>query len=109
MPLTSKSTIRILDLLCEGPIGGFAEPLKNNNLSPSIFLNDNPISFKGKESFSEADVGVFISTGGKNFALKGKNGKKTVDHTKDFQKAKKTEILSFNEEIGSNYKKNNRN
>ena len=102
MPLTSKSTIRILDLLCEGPIEGFAEPLKNNS-SPSIFLNDNPIEIKGNESFSEADVGVFISNGGKNFALKGKDGKKTVDHTKDFQKAKKTEILSFSEEIGSNY------
>jgi len=103
MPLTSKSTIRILDLLCEGPIEGFANGINPASGNSSIFLNDNPISIKGNESFNEADVGVFINKGGKNFELKKKSGKKVIDHTTDFQKAKKTEIININEEIGSNY------
>ena len=41
LPITS--TIKILDLLCEGPIEGFAEPLEGK-LSPSIFISTPSLS-----------------------------------------------------------------
>lgn len=88
MALTSKSTIRILDLLCEGPIEGFANGINPEKENSSIFLNDNPIKIGGNESFNEADVKVFINKGGKNFELKKKSKGKVIDHTSDFQKAK---------------------
>ena len=91
MTLRSTSTIKIFDLLCEGPIEGFAEPLKDG-LSPSIFLNDNPVELAGKESFGLGKVEATLKFGTKNQNI-----------PKGFYGAKKTENISINEEIGTNY------
>ena len=91
MTLRSTSTIKILDLLCEGPIGGFADPLEDG-LSPSIFLNDNPVELAGKESFDLGKVEAVLKFGTKN-----------QDIPKGFYGAKKTENISINEEVGTNY------
>ena len=92
MSLRSTSTIKILDLLCEGPIEGFAKPLNKNNLSDSVLLNDQPAKLSGKENFNKEDVDVFLRTGSDNQEV-----------LQDFQAARKTEIISIDEEVGSNY------
>jgi len=92
MSLRSTSTIRILDLLCEGPIEGFAKPLNENKLSPSIFLNDNPVVIAGQESFDLGKVEARLRRGTANQTL-----------PKDFKGAISTEIISINEEVGENY------
>ena len=66
MTLRSISTIKILDLLCEGPIEGFANPIDENNLSASVLLNDNPIKIAGQQTFDQADVDVVLRTGSEN-------------------------------------------
>ena len=91
MTLRSTSTIKILDLLCEGPIEGFAEPLEGK-LSPSIFLNDNPVELEGEESFDLGKVKAVLKFGTKNQNI-----------PKGFHGAKKTENISINEEVGTNY------
>tara|TARA_Y100000401_G_scaffold47609_1_gene36775 strand:+ start:684 stop:3131 length:2448 start_codon:yes stop_codon:yes gene_type:complete len=91
MTLRSTSTIKILDLLCEGPIEGFAEPLEGK-LSPSIFLNDNPVELEGEESFDLGKVNAVLKFGTKN-----------QDIPKGFHGAKKTENISIDEEVGTNY------
>ena len=91
MALRSTSTIKILDLLCEGPIEGFADPLEDG-LSPSIFLNDNPVELAGQESFDLGKVEAVLKFGTKNQNI-----------PKKFTGAKKTENISINEEIGTNY------
>ena len=91
MTLRSTSTIKILDLLCEGPIEGFADPLEDG-LSKSIFLNDNPVELAGQESFDLGKVEAVLKFGTKNQNI-----------PKGFTGAKKTENISINEEIGTNY------
>ena len=91
MALRSTSTIKIFDLLCEGPIEGFADPLEDG-LSKSIFLNDNPVELAGKESFDLGKVEAVLKFGTKNQNI-----------PKGFHGAKKTENISINEEIGTNY------
>jgi len=92
MPLRSTSTIKILDLLCEGPIEGFADSLNKDNLSNSVLLNDQPAKFSGQSNFNKEDVDVFLRTGSEN-----------QDVLDDFQEARKTEIISIDEEVGTNY------
>ena len=92
MTLRSISTIKILDLLCEGPIEGFADPIDEDNLSRSVFLNDNPIKIAGQETFDQADVDVVLRTGSANQKV-----------LKQFQTARKTEIVTIDQEVGSNY------
>ena len=92
MPLRSTSTIKILDLLCEGPIEGFADGLDKDNLSNSVKLNDQPAKFSGQSNFNKEDVDVFLRTGSDN-----------QDVLDDFQEARKTEIISIDEEVGTNY------
>ena len=92
MPLRSTSTIKILDLLCEGPIEGFADSLDKDNLSNSVKLNDQPAKFSGQSNFNKEDVDVFLRTGSDN-----------QDVLDDFQEARKTEIISIDEEVGTNY------
>lgn len=90
MTYRSTSTITILDLLCEGPIQGFATPLKKG-VSTSVLLNDNPATFQNSDS-EDADVEVKLMLGASGQTLNSQ-----------FKEAKSTEIITINEEIGSNY------
>ena len=92
MTLRSISTIKILDLLCEGPIEGFADPIDSDGLSSSVLLNDNPIKIAGQETFDQGDVDVILRTGSTNQQV-----------LRQFQTARKTEIVTIDQEVGSNY------
>ena len=92
MTLRSISTIKILDLLCEGPIEGFAKPIDSNRVSPSVLLNDNPIKIAGQTAFDQSDVDVFLRTGSEN-----------QEALQDFQTARRTEIVTIDKEVGKNY------
>ena len=92
MALRSTSTIKIVDLLCEGPIEGFAKPLNEDKLSPSIFLNDNPAIISGQQSFDLGKVSAVLKVGTKGQNLPA-----------EFNGAIKTENISIDEEIGTNY------
>tara|TARA_R100000353_G_scaffold3746_1_gene5777 strand:- start:2743 stop:5172 length:2430 start_codon:yes stop_codon:yes gene_type:complete len=97
MTLRSESTITILDLLCEGPIEGLAIPIKNNKTTESILFNDNPVKIVGtvNDIEDQDDSSIF-------FDLKLGTAKQK-DLKGDFQKAKNTEIITLDKEIGSNY------
>tara|TARA_R100000995_G_scaffold68026_1_gene36682 strand:+ start:3181 stop:5574 length:2394 start_codon:yes stop_codon:yes gene_type:complete len=92
MSLKSTSVIKILDLLCEGPIEGFATKLDSNNLFDSVLLNDQPAKLSGNSNFDTEDVDVSLRLGSAN-----------QDVLDEFQEARKTEIISIDEEVGSNY------
>ena len=91
MTLRSTSEIKILDLLCEGPIGGFATPITPKGQHKSILLNDNPAEIKNSE-FEDGQVEFIQKIGNLGQGLKG-----------EFLNAKNTEIITINEEIGTNY------
>ena len=68
MTLRSTSEIKILDLLCEGPIGGFATPITPKGQHKSILLNDNPARMKGSD-FEGGQVTAVLKQGSKNQKL----------------------------------------
>ena len=98
MTLRSESTITILDLLCEGPIEGLALPIKNNKTTESILFNDNPVKIVGtvNDIEDQDDSSIF-------FDLKLGTAKQKDLKGNFFQKAKNTEIITLDKEIGSNY------
>lgn len=98
MTLRSESTITILDLLCEGPIEGLALPITNNKTTESILFNDNPVKIVGtvNDIEDQDDSSIF-------FDLKLGTAKQKDLKGNFFQKAKNTEIITLNKEIGSNY------
>ena len=57
MTLRSTSKIRVLDLLCEGPIEGFAEAITDDGKQKSILLNENPATVQGSQ-FEKGQVEV---------------------------------------------------
>jgi predicted phage tail protein len=86
MALNSVSTIKVLDLLCEGPIGGIIGGAKG------IYLNETPIqNADGTYNYQESDWAWSTKIGGSNQA------KPT------FFNDGVSQIVEVNQEIGENY------
>ena len=85
MALNSTSVIKIVDLLCEGPIQGIV----NNNRG--VFLDETPIQTGSSRNFPAEDVSYDFNVGGKtqNFLPQAGTSASTV--------------TSINTEIGENY------
>ena len=92
MTLRSTSTIRVLDLLCEGPIEGFAEAITDDGKQESILLNENAATVQGSK-FEKGQVEVM-----QRFGTPGQ----TLGD--EFLETKNTEVVTINEEIGENYR-----
>ncbi len=74
MALNSTSVIRIVDLLCEGPIAGLV------GAENGIYLDETPIKTGGSRNFSSADVTYDFRPGGRTQSqvAQGRNGTSTV-------------------------------
>jgi len=85
MALNSTSVIKIVDLLCEGPIAGLV------GAEQAIYLEETPIATGGARNFSAEDINYDFRTGGRTQTqlAQGRNGTSTI-----------TEI---GVEIGDNY------
>ena len=86
MSLNSTSVIKIVDLLCEGPIEEIVGGKKG------IFLNDTAVvDNNGDENFPKKDVKYQLRTG-------TRNQKQFEDHKKA-----NSNIIDISQEVGSNY------
>ena len=85
MALNSKTTLKIIDALCEGPIEGLVKERQ------SIFLNETLMT--GRQ-LNEGTVVYRVKTGGKNQRLFG-NSSSFNDQ--------QTSITDVNEEVGKSY------
>ena len=94
MALNSTSTIKIIDLLCEGPIEGIEGAKKG------IFLDETPVQ-----------TGVVNNVSSEHFTYTLRTGTKDQDLLSDYQTGGASNLINFSEEIGSNYSetKNNKN
>ena len=74
MALNSTSVIKVVDLLCEGPIAGVVAG------EDGIYLEETPIKTAGSRNFSSADVGYDFRTGGRTQSqlAQGRNGTSTI-------------------------------
>ncbi|NBT50307.1 MAG: host specificity protein J [Marivivens sp.] len=86
MPLNSTSVIKIVDLLCEGPI----EAIENGQ--EGIFLDETPMR-----------NGDFYNFGKQNVSAEFVNGGKTQSRLTQFEDGV-SNIVSVNAEIGENYR-----
>jgi len=59
MALNSTSVIKIVDLLCEDPIVGFA------NVAQDVFLDETPIQTGSSRNFPAQDVSFDFRSGGR--------------------------------------------
>ena len=86
MGLNSTSIIKIVDLLCEGPIEGVVDGKKG------IFLNETAaIEIDDTVNYSKADIGVEYRTGTKT--------QKPFKGHKDTNSS----VINISEEVGENY------
>lgn len=85
MALNSTSTIKIIDLLCEGPIAGLV------GTTEGVFLDETPITTDGSRNFLGEDVSYDFKPGGRTQTKleQGRNGTSTV--------------TDINTQIGENY------
>jgi hypothetical protein len=85
MALNSTSVIRVVDLLCEGPIAGLV------GTEQGIYLDETPIRTGSNRNFASADVSYDFRPGGRTQSqlAQGRNGTSTVN--------------DINTEIGENY------
>lgn len=85
MALNSTSVIRVVDLLCEGPIAGIV------GTEQGIYLDETPIRTGSSRNFASADVSYDFKPGGRTQSqlTQGRNGTSTVN--------------DINTEIGANY------
>ncbi|NBT50132.1 MAG: host specificity protein J [Marivivens sp.] len=85
MALNSTSVIKIVDLLCEGPIAGIV------GTEEGIYLDETPIRTGSSRNFDSADVSYDFKPGGRTQSQleQGNNGTSTVNN--------------INTEIGENY------
>lgn len=89
MGLNSSSVIKIVDLLCEGPIDGIEGNKKG------VFLDESPMEAQDGENFLEADqVSHELRTGWK--------GQSYLTQAK----GKTSNVVNVNKQIGSEYKEN---
>jgi len=94
MALNSTSTIKIIDLLCEGPIEGIEGAKKG------IFLDETPVQ-----------TGIVNNVSSEHFTYTLRTGTKNQEQLSDYQTGGASNLINFSEEIGSNYSetKNNKN
>ena len=89
MALNSTSVIKLVDLLCEGPIEGIVNGKK------SIFLNETPVADnKGNLNFPKSDV-----------SFDQKFGTRNQSSLAGFKKSNSS-IIDISQEIGENYSEN---
>ena len=86
MPLNSTSVIKVIDLLCEGPIEGIAGGKEG------IFLDETPVKTDDELNFSSEEVSYNV-----------RHGTKSQSRLKNYQKGGTSIIKLVNEEIGKNY------
>ena len=89
MALNSKTTLKIIDALCEGPIEGLVERKGLNE--KSVFLNETRLT---REQLTNKTVKVLTKLG------TGKQG--TFNEGSTFED-QQTTIIDVNREVGSNY------
>ena len=94
MALNSTSTIKLIDLLCEGPIEEIVGGKK------AIFLDETAVKTGGSLNFPKDD-----------FAYELRLGTRGQKQLSDYEKKGASNLTDFSEEIGSNYSetKNNEN
>lgn len=85
MALNSTSVIKIVDLLCEGPIAGIVGG------NEGVFLDETPIQTGSSRNFSAEDVSHDFNIGGKTQNFLPQAG------------ASASTVTSINTEIGQNY------
>jgi len=86
MALNSTSTIKIVDLLCEGEIEAIVGGKKG------IFLDETPVKTGNKNNYSD-----------EHFSFDFRTGTKNQLQLSDYQKGGASNLTNFSEEIGSNY------
>lgn len=87
MALNSTSTIKIIDLLCEGEIEGIVKGKKG------IFLDETPVrSFDNKQNISD-----------EHFTYELRTGTKNQEQLKDYSKGGASNLINISEEVGTNY------
>jgi predicted phage tail protein len=85
MALNSTSVIKIIDLLCEGPISGIV------NGNKGVFLDETPIQTGSSRNFPAEDVSYDFNIGGRTQNFLPQAG------------ASASTVISINTEIGENY------
>lgn len=95
MTLRSTTSIKLLDLLCEGEILGLATEQGTDSKKQCIFLNDTPVQEKDSagnvvENFNKEDVRVEIAEGTANQEIPG-----GMDYVSTF--------VDVSTEVGKNY------
>ena len=85
MPLNSTSTIKLVDVIAEGPIEGL-EQAEN-----SVFLNETPIKTGDTRNYERADVNYDFRLGGRT--------QSEVSQAKGFAST----LTNVNLEVGENY------
>tara|TARA_R100000329_G_scaffold79271_4_gene67904 strand:- start:1240 stop:3249 length:2010 start_codon:yes stop_codon:yes gene_type:complete len=86
MGLNSTSTIKVIDLLCEGEIEGIVGAKKG------IFLDETPVQTANT-----------LNVSNKHFTYELRYGTKNQPQLSDYQKGGASNLTNFSEEIGSNY------
>ena len=86
MALNSTSTIKIIDLLCEGEIEGIV------NGKRGIFLDETPVKTGNVNNYSS-----------EHFTFEFRTGTKNQPQLSDYQQGGASNLTNFSEEIGSNY------
>lgn len=86
MPLNSTSVIKVIDLLCEGPIEGI------ENGREGIFLDETPVKTDDVENFTNEEVSYNV-----------RHGTKSQSRLKNYQGGGTSIVKAINEEIGKNY------
>ena len=86
MGLNSTSTIKVIDLLCEGEIEGIVGAKKG------IFLDETPVQTEGT-----------LNVSNQHFTYELRYGTKNQPQLSDYQKGGASNLTNFSEEIGSNY------
>ena len=86
MALNSTSTIKVIDLLCEGPI----EEIVGNK--KGIFLDETPVK-----------TGTTLNVSNQHFTYELRTGTKNQTQLSDYQKGGASNLTNFSEEVGSNY------
>ena len=86
MPLNSTSVIKVIDLLCEGPIEGI------EGGKEGIFLDETPVKTDDTLNFTNEEVSYNV-----------RHGTKSQSRLKNYQGGGTSIVKAFNEEIGKNY------
>ena len=86
MALNSTSTIKVIDLLCEGEIEGIVGAKRG------IYLDETPVA-----------TGNILNVSNEHITYELRTGTKNQPQLSDYQKGGASNLTNFSEEIGSNY------